>query len=375
MQFVSITFLIFFVLLLLSLNLCRTERQRRIVLLMASWLFYAWWDWRFPVLLLIQVLTAWTTGRALMEIKENGRKKKAVLSAGIIICLSMLIICKYFNFFIESFCLAFGIESPGTLNVILPVGISFYTLQSLSYMIDIYRGKVTGTLPLWLVALYIGFFPQIMSGPIVKAHDFLPQLEQEHKLKWKNIEEGGQIFLFGLVKKFVIADTLAVCVDAVYAAPAAYSWMSILIAVCAYSFQIYGDFSGYSDMAIGVAKALGYDLGRNFNAPYLAANPSEFWQRWHISLSSWFKEYVYFPLGGSRKGHVRTLINLLIVMLLSGLWHGAAWTYIMWGVLHGICSAIHRLYRDYRRDHRAGRGTPPPIFSSRTNTTWDYYRC
>lgn len=196
------------------------------------------------------------------------------------------------------------------------------------------------------VALYVGFFPQITSGPIVKARHFLKQLGEEHPVRNADIMEGIQIFLMGLVKKTVIADRLGVAVDAVYAAPQVYSGGSIMLATIAYSIQIYCDFSGYSDMAIGIAKSLGFELERNFNFPYIAHNPSDFWRRWHMSLSGWFKEYVYFPLGGSRKGLRKTCLNLFIVMLLSGIWHGTGWTFVVWGVYHGVGSVVHKLFSE-----------------------------
>lgn len=232
----------------------------------------------------------------------------------------------------------------GIKKVILPIGVSFYTFQALSYIIDVYQGRYIAEKSFRKVALYIGFFPQITSGPIVKAHDFLVQLKQDHPIQVQNIIEGAQIFLMGIVKKIVIADRLGRAVDVVYAAPGAYSGVSLLLITITYSIQIYCDFSGYSDMAIGVAKVLGFDLGKNFNLPYIARNPSEFWQRWHISLSSWFKEYVYFPLGGSRKGLGRNCWNLFLVMLLSGFWHGAGWNFVLWGIYHGAGSVIHRLF-------------------------------
>lgn len=231
----------------------------------------------------------------------------------------------------------------GYYKAALPLGISFYTFQALSYMVDVYQKRQPAE-RLRKVALYIGFFPQVTSGPIVKAHDFLIQLEQDHSVQIQNIIQGAQIFLMGLVKKVVMADRLGRAVDAVYAAPEIYSGISILLATFAYTMQIYFDFSGYSDMAIGIAKSFGYDLGKNFNMPYISCNPSEFWRRWHISLSSWFREYVYIPLGGSRGSLSRTCMNLFLVMLLSGIWHGNGLTFILWGIYHGVGVVVHRLF-------------------------------
>ena len=342
MQFVSIQFFFYFVLLIAALKISKQENTRHWVLLFASYIFYAYWDYRFLALLLIQTCVAYFTG---LFLAQNSNSKGALVG-GITATLIVLGFFKYFNFFIETFCRVFSIANTFSLSIILPTGISFYTFQAISYMVDIYRGIIPAECSFKRIAVYIGFFPQIMSGPIVKAHDFLPQLQHEHRVQKENLIQGGQIFLFGVVKKFVIADRLGVCVDAIYNAPAAYSWTAILIAVFTYSFQIYCDFSGYSDMAIGIGKALGYDLGRNFNCPYIVSSPSDFWRRWHISLSSWFKEYVYFPLGGNRKGLSRTLLNLMIVMLLSGLWHGASWTFVFWGALHGIASVMQKLFNE-----------------------------
>ena len=339
MQFVSLHFCIFFALLILLIRSCKKETQRQYILLFASYIFYACFDIRFLILLFIQTAAAYLTGQFLLI-----KRQKWILAAGIFIELLILGFFKYFDFFIESFSDIFNIHNTLSLRLILPVGISFYTFQALSYMIDVYRKALPDSYSFKDIALYIGFFPQIVSGPIVKAHDFLPQLKKSHSIERELLIEGAQIFLMGVFKKYVMADRIGVCVDAVYNAPAAFSWLSILIAILSYSVQIYCDFSGYSDMAIGIAKMLGFDLGKNFNCPYLAKDPSEFWKRWHISLSSWFKEYVYIPLGGNRKGSIRTLLNLMIVMLLSGLWHGAAWTYVIWGALHGFASILHRLY-------------------------------
>lgn len=233
-----------------------------------------------------------------------------------------------------------GYESQ---KIMMPFGLSFYTFQAVSYIVDTYKGTMPVEKSIKKVALYIGFFPQITSGPIVKAHNFFSQLEKEHPFKMQNIIDGGQIFLMGVVKKTVVADRLGRAVDAVYAVPEVYSGITILMTTIAYSIQLYFDFSGYSDMAVGIGKCLGYDLGRNFNMPYIARNPAEFWRRWHISLSEWFKEYVYFPLGGNRKRFGRSCCNVLVVMLLSGIWHGAGWTFVLWGFYHGVGSIVHRL--------------------------------
>jgi alginate O-acetyltransferase complex protein AlgI len=256
-------------------------------------------------------------------------------------------IFKYFNFFVASFAELFSIRHVNALHIILPVGISFYTFQSLSYTIDVYRGKINPEKDFSKLALYIAFFPQLVAGPIVRASEFLPQLEENRNINLNNFKIGIQIFVFGLFKKVVIADWLSVFVDDVFKAPNAFHAISLILAVVAYSIQIYFDFSGYSDMAIGCAKCLGYDFSRNFNVPYISRNITEFWKRWHISLSSWLKEYLYIPLGGNRKGIIRTYINNILTMLLGGLWHGANWTFVAWGGAHGIALCVHKLYTKY----------------------------
>jgi alginate O-acetyltransferase complex protein AlgI len=238
------------------------------------------------------------------------------------------------------------------INIILPIGLSFYIFEIISYLSDIYYKKIVVCKNIFQLALFIAYFPKIMSGPIVRAGDFLPQISKFQFLKLSNISEGFQIFLFGAFKKVVIADRLGVCVNAIYNAPNTYNWISVLCAVLSYSIQIYCDFSGYTDMAIGISKMLGIDMCSNFNMPYISRNPSEFWKRWHISLSSWFKDYVYIPLGGSRKGEVRTYFNTFLTMFISGLWHGASWTFVFWGALHGVAQLFHRVFAKLRSKKR-----------------------
>ncbi|MCM1262987.1 MAG: MBOAT family protein [Butyrivibrio sp.] len=334
MNILSVAFVVFAIMLFTILRLSKKETMRQNILLVASYIFYAYADIRFLPILLFQTITAYSSARLFSNNKQD--IKKLILFFGILFEFGVLAIYKYSILLIEN--------GGGTLSLALPMGLSFYTFQAVSYIIDAYQEKIQIEKSFKKVALYIGFFPQITSGPIVKAHDFLKQLEQQHPVKMQNIVAGVQIFLMGIVKKGVIADRLGRAVDAVYAAPVAYSGLSILLTTVAYSIQIYCDFSGYSDMAVGIARALGYDLGRNFNLPYIAQNPTEFWRRWHISLSSWFKEYVYIPLGGNRKGVHKTCCNILIVMLLSGIWHGTGWTFVLWGLYHGIGSVSHKLF-------------------------------
>lgn len=342
MTFVSIEFFILFIITAVLVYIFKGKRQRQIILLAASYIFYAYWDIRFLSLLIGQTIVSFYLAGKIAE-TEITKKKKQYCATGIIVLLGVLGFFKYFNFFLDNVDRLSGLNIPA-LHIVLPIGISFYTFQTMSYLIDVYRGNLEARKDFRDVALYISFFPQLVAGPIMRASDFLPQLDVNHEIEKKNVQEGFQIFLFGLIKKTVIADRLAVCVDAVFTVPAAYDTPSIICAVAAYSLQIYCDFSGYSDMAIGVARFFGYDLCRNFNLPYLSQNPTEFWKRWHISLSSWLQDYLYIPLGGNRKGKVRTYVNLMLTMVIGGLWHGANWTFIIWGTLHGGALVAHKWY-------------------------------
>ena len=344
MNFVSIAFFVFFVIVLGLQLVLKKSWMRQAVLLIASYVFYGWWDWRFCFLMLGLTVVAFFTALGLE--KRPGDKK--IVAAGVIVPLAVLFFFKYMNFFVDSFCGAFGITAPGALAIILPVGISFYTFQSLSYTIDAWRGKVEISHDFMKFALYIAFFPQLVAGPIVKAADFLPQLDEERRPTKRGLAGGLSIFFWGLLKKAVLADQLSPFVDAVFAAPNAYASVSVALAVLAYAMQIYFDFSGYSDMAIGCAKCMGYDLAKNFDLPYISKNVSEFWKRWHISLSSWLQQYLYISLGGNRKGRTRTYVNLMLTMLLGGLWHGAGVNFIIWGGLHGAALCVHQVWHRWR---------------------------
>lgn len=300
------------------------------VLLVASFVFVAWADYRFALVLAILCISTWFFGK---------QKNTAV---GIIIAIIVLAFFKYTNFFIESFARIFGNDST-ILNIILPIGLSFYTFSAIGYLIDVKRGK-TEAKDLKSVALYLAYFPKITSGPIQKSKEFFDQIDKKRVIGWSTFSVGIQIFMFGLFKKIVLADRLSVFVNQVYETPSVFSSVTVFLATIAYSLQIYFDFSGYSDMAIGVSKILGIDLPRNFNLPYLSHNVTELWKRWHITLSSWLQEYLYISFGGNRKGTVRTYFNLILTMLIGGLWHGANWTYIVWGLLHGIALALHKLW-------------------------------
>ncbi len=387
MIFSSVTFLVFFLITMLVvgcvnlavkfevMNAYLGMRTRHLVLLVASYVFYGWWDYRFCLLMLLLTVIAYLSSKRL----ESKPDDRLALTVGIITPLVILGFFKYFNFFLESMSMVMGIENLGTLNIILPVGISFFTFQSMSYTLDVWRGKLRATKGFVPLALYISFFPQLVAGPIIKASDFLPQLEQpERNITLANLGAGMQIFLFGMFKKIVIADYLAVYVDGVFDAPSIYHSGSVLLAVVAYSIQIYFDFSGYSDMAFGCARVLGYDLCRNFNVPYMARNVTEFWKRWHISLSTWLQEYLYYSLGGNRKGRIRTYINLMLTMLLGGLWHGASWNFVIWGGLHGLALIVHKVYSKAIGNKVSDNGLITAISTLATyifvNVCWVFFR-
>jgi alginate O-acetyltransferase complex protein AlgI len=348
MSFASISFFVFFIIVLGVMSLSNIDilhkwkyiqEFRQWFLLAASYVFYGWWDWRFCFLMFFLTLTSYWSA-----LQKTKTKKSFYTVLGIVIPLLILAFFKYCNFFIASFAAAFAIRDVHSLSIILPVGISFYTFQTLSYTIDVSVGKIKPEYNFRRLALYIAFFPQLVAGPIVKAKDFLPQLYEERNISVKSFLEGIQIFIFGLFKKLILADYLSVFADDVFKTPRAFSGFTLMLGVVAYSLQIYFDFSGYSDMAIGCAKILGYDFIKNFNLPYISRNVSEFWKRWHISLSTWLKDYLYIPLGGNRKGNGRTYINLMLTMRLGGLWHGASWTFVAWGGLHGIALCVHKFY-------------------------------
>lgn len=337
MTFASFDFIIFFFVILGITAIIErrlSSKWKEVFFLLASYFFYGYWDWRFCFLLLFVTIVSFFTAKASYN--------KWAFTIGIVVPLVVLGIFKYFNFFLSSAAAIVG-RDLGALKIILPVGISFYTFQALSYVIDVHRGKTAVENDFIKLTLYISFFPQLVAGPIIKAADFLPQLRQNRKVTVDNIKDGVQIFVFGLFKKIVLADHLSVFVDDVFSKPLAFHWATILLAVASYSIQIYFDFSGYSDMAIGCAKCLGYDFNRNFNLPYVSQSVAEFWRRWHISLSTWLKEYLYIPLGGNRKGTLRCYINLFLTMLLGGLWHGANWTFVFWGCLNGLALCVNKL--------------------------------
>lgn len=346
MLFPTVEFLIFFVIVFaLHWTLCGRPTFDKLMLLAASWVFYAWWDWRFVVLLALSAGNSWLAGLLLDQ--TQGRQRRAIVTISVTLHLLLLGVFKYFGFFAESFnqlASALGLTaSLPFLEIVLPVGISFFTFQGISYVVDVARGDARPARSPLDVFLYISFFPHLVAGPIVRAAHFLPQLAAPPDRLRVPVIMATLLILGGLFKKVIVANTLATqLVDPAFLTPADFSALDLLLATYGYAVQIYCDFSGYSDIAIGVAALLGYHFPRNFDQPYRAASLSEFWRRWHIALSSFLRDYLYRPLGGNRGGQVLTLRNLLIVMLLGGLWHGAAWTFVLWGALHGLCLAGER---------------------------------
>ena len=336
----AVLFVVMIVLQLVRKKTAIAGKVQLLLLLAFSYFFILKSDWRFCIC--VAAVTALTYVLAILIEKNSGeRRRKILLTGGGIALLGILAYFKYTNFFVNSFRELVGADAVA-LKIILPVGISFYIFSALAYLIDVYRGDYGAERNVLNFALYIAFFPKLTAGPIVRGKYFFPQVKEYRGVELKAFEAGIQIFVFGLFKKMVLADHLGVFVDDVFFAPTAYNTGTVILGAISYSLQIYFDFSGYSDMAIGIAKILGFDFKPNFNLPYIAQNVSDFWKRWHISLSSWFQDYLYIPLGGSRKGEARTYFNLMIVMLLSGLWHGAGWTFILWGALHGIASCMNK---------------------------------
>lgn len=349
MIFTTPAFLIFLAAVLILLKCIRHRTAQHALLLCANLFFYAFYDVRFVALLIVEILLCYCAAMIMQRNNHCEKARKVACVIAVVLILSILFFFKYINFAMENLGLLFGASSLHTFSLILPLGISFYTFQAVSYMIDVYRRKLSAEPSLLKVAVYISFFPQISSGPIVRATEFLPQLEEDHPVKWSNIISGAQVFLFGFLKKKLLADTLAVFVNSVFSSPSACDSPTIALAMVSFTLQIYLDFSGYSDMAIGVARMMGYTLPRNFDMPLLSTNIAEFWRRWHISLSTWFRDYMYIPLGGNRKGEIRTCLNLMAVMTVCGLWHGADWVFVVWGFAQGGAMVINRIYRKLRK--------------------------
>ncbi|MEY2497454.1 MAG: alginate O-acetyltransferase complex protein AlgI [Verrucomicrobiota bacterium] len=351
MLFVEFRFFWFFLAVFCVYWSLRENRSRKIWLLLCSYIFYAAWDWRFLFLLMGSSALDYFVGMMLARTK-NPRTRRGWLIMSLCANLGTIAFFKYYNFFVTSAAaLLAWLGLPAslhTLNIIIPVGVSFYTFHSMSYTIDVYRGKMRAVPSILDVACFIGFFPQMVAGPIVRAAQFLPQLQSLRNFSKVDVRGALVLFLVGFVKKACIADGVAPTVDKYFDSPANYTAGSAWLAVLFYGIQIYCDFSGYTDMAIACARLLGYELTLNFNFPYLARNVAEFWHRWHISLSSWLRDYLYIPLGGNRGNRWFVARNIMITMLLGGLWHGGAWTFVIWGGLHGLALVVHRQWSEWK---------------------------
>lgn len=354
MLFPTLDFAVFFfVVFTASWLLIDRANGRKLLLLAASYVFYGWWDWRFLALLAGSSLLNYAAGLAVSRLNSDSAKRW-VVGLAVVANLGVLAFFKYFDFFLAN--LTPMLESVGLerdalfLEIILPVGISFFTFQGISYVVDVYRRDVAAVQSPLDLFLYISFFPQLVAGPIVRAAHFLPQLNLPPRLSQERLAFGLVLIVAGLFKKMVIANYLAnEIVDEVFFDPSEYGAIDLWVATYAYAVQIYCDFSGYSDIGIGVAALLGFHFHANFNQPYRASNLQDFWRRWHISLSNWLRDYLYKPLGGSRAGTLMTYRNLMLTMLLGGLWHGAAWTFVIWGAIHGAVLASERIVRGFAR--------------------------
>lgn len=348
MTFQSLEYLIFLpVVFILYWGICRRSKTLQNGLIVAaSLVFYGWWDWRFLGLLLITAFSTFFTGMWMGKTGDE-KKRKWINAGAIVINIGILFFFKYFNFFVQSFADAFSLfgaeVNVHTLKILLPVGISFYTFTALSYSIDVYQRKVEPTRDVLAYLAYVTFFPSILSGPISRAQKQLPQYFEKRSFDYDKAVSACKILLLGGVMKLCLADRIGIYVDAVYANIAQHNGTTLLFTSIMYTIQIYADFAGYSLMAIGSGRLLGIELQTNFIRPYFAKTVTDFWRRWHISLTTWFRDYIYFPLGGNRCSKKRWMLNTMIVFTVSGLWHGAAYTFIIWGAMHGACMVIERL--------------------------------
>lgn len=368
MSFVSIEFLFFLPLVFAGYWLLKNRLGlQNLFVVIASYFFYGWWDWRFLFLIAFTSACSFGAGLLIEQAVSQGRKRRARCwsALNIVLNLGVLFVFKYFNFFIQSFSAAFSFFGHPldirALRIVLPVGISFYTFQALSYSIDICQQKMKAVRSIITFFAYVSFFPQLVAGPIERATNLIPQFSAKRTFSVDDAMDGLRQMLLGFFKKMVIADTCAAPVTLVFQSPELYSGSTLFLTVLLFHFQIYGDFSGYSDIAIGTSKLFGIKLMRNFKVPYFSRDIAEYWRRWHISLSTWFRDYVYIPLGGSRVGKARMVGNTFALFLLSGLWHGAAWTYVIWGGLHALFTLPKRLFgkqKKFTGDVAAGRLLP-----------------
>ena len=355
MLFHSIEFLLFlpivFVLYWFVFN--KNIKHQNLLILVSSYFFYGWWDYRFLSLIILSTIVDYVIG---LNISNQSSKKnqKILLWCSVLFNLGVLGFFKYYNFFIESWIdlfrsIGYEINSVWTLNIILPVGISFYTFQTMSYTIDIFKGKLNPTKDFVSFAAFVSFFPQLVAGPIERATNLLPQILNKREFKYEQGVQGLKLIFWGLFKKVVIADTLAPVVNDIFENYQDFGGVTLWLGAIYFAFQIYCDFSGYSDIAIGTSKLFGFEVMSNFKFPYFSRNIGEFWRRWHISLSTWFRDYLYIPLGGSKKGKRISLINIFIIFLVSGFWHGANWTFIVWGLFHSILFIPSFIFKTNRK--------------------------
>lgn len=348
MLFNSIEFLFFLpIVFLLYWFVFRSYRWQNLLIVLASYVFYGWWNWRFLLLIALTSFCSFLSGVGLERYEGNRSRQKLISASNIILNLSILGVFKYYNFFVESFSVLFsamGLQLDWvTLNIVLPVGISFYTFQALSYTIDVYQHKLRATHDVVAFFAYISFFPQLVAGPIERATHLLPQFQSKRSFEYDKAVDGCRQMLWGFFKKMVIADNCGSIVTQIWGSYGHQPGFILFCGAILFTIQIYCDFSGYSDIAIGCARLFGFDLMKNFDYPHLARSIPEFWRRWHISLTTWFRDYVYFPLGGSRCSQGRAVRNVLLVWAVSGLWHGANWTFVCWGLYHGILLAIYNV--------------------------------
>lgn len=345
MLFNSIEYVIFLPIVAILFYLL-PHKYRWIMLLAASCTFYMWFVPKYILILLITIIIDYSAGILMEKYSDNHILKKRLLVISIVSTCLVLFIFKYLGFVnnnLVTLCQSLGINLNTTVDLILPIGLSFHTFQSMSYVIEVYRGNQKAEHNFEIYSLYVMFFPQLVTGPIERPGNLLNQLHEEKKFNYDNISKGLRLIIFGLFIKMVVADNLGYYVDLIYENPNKYNSWDIIIGMFLYSFQIYGDFFGYSTIALGSAKIIGYDITNNFNTPYLAKSIADFWHRWHISLSTWFRDYVYFPLGGSRVKFGRWAFNIMIVFIISGIWHGAAWNFIIWGAAHGLLHILEKV--------------------------------
>ncbi|MCR5014668.1 MAG: hypothetical protein K6A28_07855 [Bacteroidales bacterium] len=347
MVFNSIEYLIFLPLVVL-LFYVMPHRFRWMLLLAASCVFYMWFVPKYILILLITIVIDFSAGLLMEKHADAPKKKKTYMVISIVSTLLVLFIFKYLGFINDNLvklCQSLGLNLHTTVKLILPIGLSFHTFQSMSYVIEVYRGHQKAERHFGYYALYVMFFPQLVTGPIERPGNLLRQLHEEKTFQYDNLVRGLRLIIFGFFIKMVVADNLGAYVDEVYAHPEAFNAWSVWLAMAFYSFQIYGDFFGYSTIALGSAQLMGYSISDNFRSPYLSKNIAEFWHRWHISLSTWFRDYVYIPLGGSRVKFGRWAFNIMVVFVLSGIWHGANWTFLLWGAAHGLLHIVEKALR------------------------------